>query len=174
MALMGQYEYAIDAMHPRANQDGQVYLHIIIAEEKLGRYLLPDETVHHKDLNKLNNNPDNLIVFATKSDHTRFHSFDCDENFLELTPNGSYICNAKIHICLDCGATITHKAKRCVECSLKHKRTNRPAKQQLEDFLIRNCGNFMAASREYGVTDNAVRKWCLFYGLPSHSRDYKN
>ena len=174
MALMGQYEYIIDATHPRANQDNQVYLHIIIAEEKLGRYLLPDETVHHKDLNKLNNHPDNLIIFATKADHTRFHGFNCDESFLELTSNGSYICRMKAYVCLDCGIEITRGASRCYECSLKHKRMNHPTKCQLEDFLIKNNGNFRAASREYGVTDNAIRKWCLFYGLPSHSSDYQN
>ena len=174
MALMGQYEYVIDATHPRANQDGQVYLHIIVAEEKLGRYLLPDETVHHRDLNKLNNDPDNLIIFATKADHTRFHGFSCDEGFLELTPNGSYVCKKKTYICADCGIKITRGATRCPECSLKHKRINRPTKFQLEDFLIKNNGNFRAASREYGATDNAIRKWCLLYGLPSHSCDYKN
>lgn len=174
MALMGQYEYVIDAMHPRANQEGQVYLHIIVAEEKLGRQLLPDETVHHKDSNKLNNAPDNLIIFATKADHTRFHGFNCDESFLELTSNGSYICRMKTYVCLDCGIEITRGASRCPECSLKHKRMNRPTKCQLEDFLIKNNGNFRAASREYGVTDNAIRKWCLFYGLPSHSSNYQN
>lgn len=51
----GKYKYIIDKTHPRANSRGAVREHIVVAEEKLGRYLLPDETVHHKDLNKLNN-----------------------------------------------------------------------------------------------------------------------
>lgn len=174
MALMGQYEYVIDTTHPRANQDGQVYAHIIVAEEKLGRHLLPDETVHHRDLDKLNNNPSNLIIFATKADHTRFHKFNCDEHFLELTSNGSYICAKKTYACVDCGIKITRGATRCPKCNLKHKRISRPTKFQLEDFLIKNNGNFRAAGREYGATDNAIRKWCLLYGLPSHSCDYKN
>lgn len=173
MALMGQYEYAIDSTHPRANKDGQVYLHVVVAEEKLGRCLLPGETVHHRDFNKLNNDPNNLIVFATKADHTRFHKFGCDESFLERTPNGSYRCKEKIYLCLDCGTEITRKAKRCVQCSLIYKRCNHPTKQQLEAFLVNNNGNFSAAGREYGVTGNAIKKWCLQYGLPVYSGDYK-
>ena len=34
----------------------------IVMEEKLGRKLLPDEQVHHKDKNPLNNDPDNLEI----------------------------------------------------------------------------------------------------------------
>ena len=37
MVLLGQYKYIIDKTHPRANSEGAVYEHIIIAEEKLGR-----------------------------------------------------------------------------------------------------------------------------------------
>lgn len=47
--------------------------HRTIAEEKLGRKLIKGvEVVHHIDLNKLNNNPNNLIVL-TKSEHTTLH-----------------------------------------------------------------------------------------------------
>ena len=138
MALMGQYEYVIDATHPRANSEGQVYVHIIVAEEKLGRRLLVDETVHHRDLNKLNNHPENLLIFATKSDHTRFHVFNCDESFLELTPNGSYICKAKTHVCMDCGIAISKGAQRCVQCDLIHKRLNRPHSRTITRFVNKN------------------------------------
>ena len=174
MSLMGQYEYVIDYTHPRANEEGQVYLHIIIAEEKLGRYLLPEEVVHHKDFNKLNNNPNNLMVFATKGDHTRFHKRGCNEAMLSLNVNGSYICAKQINVCMDCGVKITNGAVRCVDCASKHeRRVNRPPSDELFNLLLLSKGNFTEVSKKYRVSDNAIRKWCDAYNLPRKSRDYK-
>lgn len=44
---------------------GCVYEHILVAESILGRRLLPGETVHHKDRNRANNSPENLMVFKS-------------------------------------------------------------------------------------------------------------
>ena len=60
--------------NPRSNKKtGFVYLHVLQAEKKIGRYLNEKECVHHMDGNKTNNNPDNLIIFRTGADHSRFH-----------------------------------------------------------------------------------------------------
>lgn len=48
--------------------------HRIVAEQILGRALLPGEVVHHIDGNKRNNKPENLRVFASQSDHAKFHA----------------------------------------------------------------------------------------------------
>lgn len=60
--------YAPDhpAAHPRAKT---VREHRLVMEKVLGRYLLPEEVVHHKDEDKQNNHPDNLELFATNRDH---------------------------------------------------------------------------------------------------------
>jgi len=47
--------------------------HRVIAETMIGRALLPNEHVHHKDHNKHNNSPDNLEVMDSK-DHAKLHA----------------------------------------------------------------------------------------------------
>ena len=53
-------------------------VHRWIAEKKLGRKLSPNEVVHHKDRNKLNNTPSNLWVFRDQDDHDKVHEIDGD------------------------------------------------------------------------------------------------
>lgn len=55
--------------HPRARQNGYVLEHILVAEEKLGRALLPDEEIHHKNEIRSDNRPDNLEVYASHNEH---------------------------------------------------------------------------------------------------------
>ena len=56
--------------------------------------------------------------------------------------------------------------------SKKEKRTY-PSKEELYAKLIQYNGNFCKTARDYGVSDNAIRKWCKKLNLPSHSSDYK-
>lgn len=46
--------------------------HRVVAEEMIGRPLMPNEIVHHLDGNKQNNNPSNLRVM-TQSEHVKLH-----------------------------------------------------------------------------------------------------
>lgn len=57
--------------HPHANNNGYVREHRLVMEQKLGRYLLPEEVVHHRDDDKSNNAQDNLEVYPTNADHLR-------------------------------------------------------------------------------------------------------
>ncbi len=49
------------------------HTHRVVAEQMLGRPLLPGEVVHHIDGDKRNNDPSNLMVFASASEHARHH-----------------------------------------------------------------------------------------------------
>ncbi len=50
--------------HPYADTSGRVLEHRIIFEQKLGRYLLPFESVHHKNGMKSDNRIENLELWA--------------------------------------------------------------------------------------------------------------
>lgn len=58
---------------PRADRRGYAYEHRLVAEQKVGRALLPGEQVHHIDGNKLNNDPSNLEVIESIAHHRVYH-----------------------------------------------------------------------------------------------------
>ena len=49
-----------------------IYLHRAVKEKELGRYLTPDEQVDHKNKNKKDNSPSNLVLIL-KGDHQKDH-----------------------------------------------------------------------------------------------------
>jgi hypothetical protein len=60
-------------------KEGGQHQHRVVAEQILGRILGPTEIVHHEDRNKKNNDPRNLIVFKTQSDHVKHHAHCIDK-----------------------------------------------------------------------------------------------
>ena len=58
--------------HPNARKHTHyVFEHRLVMEEKLGRYLDPDEVVHHRNRDKQDNDPANLSLFASNAAHLR-------------------------------------------------------------------------------------------------------
>ena len=60
----------------------------------------------------------------------------------------------------------SHKAQLCIDCAHKASRKviERPSRKELK-ILIREQ-SFTNIAKKYGVSDNAIRKWCDSYDLP--------
>ena len=182
--------------HPMAYSNGCVYEHILVAEEMLGRYLVDDECVHHKDRNRKNNSPDNLMVFKTQADHARYHN----GGKAILLPDGTYISHYEHvevekdnnkdsvkeekkgkprirktiykNVCSKCGKPMTSKAKLCFDCSkIASRKVERPSKEELDEMI--HSMPFVKIAEKYGVSDKAITKWCKSYGLPYRRKDIR-
>ncbi|MHA2227392.1 MAG: topoisomerase DNA-binding C4 zinc finger domain-containing protein [Candidatus Hodarchaeales archaeon] len=63
----------IDKDGYRRFKDSNRLLHRYVAEKSIGRKLRKGETVHHKNLKKLDNRPENLMIFPNQLAHKKFH-----------------------------------------------------------------------------------------------------
>ncbi|MBS3061563.1 MAG: HNH endonuclease [Candidatus Diapherotrites archaeon] len=66
----------IDKKGYRRFSDSSNLVHQWVAEQKVGGPLRPGSVVHHKDRDKLNNDPDNLWVFKSQKKHWKTHQKD--------------------------------------------------------------------------------------------------
>ena len=91
----------------------------------------------------------------------------------EITEALSEWKTATVNVCPDCGAPVSEKGVRCVECGNKQRRVvkERPTREELKN-LIRTTP-FIQIGKMYGISDNAIRKWCKKYDLPAKSSEIK-
>lgn len=81
----------------------------------------------------------------------------------------------KKHYCEKCGKEITKGSKLCLNCyeSARVEISNKPNKEILIEDLYSYNGNFTKVGQKYNVSSNSVKKWCIKYGIPNKSSDYK-
>jgi len=73
--------------HPRAIRKTYVFEHILVAERTLGRYLMPNEVVHHINGIMNDNRPENLWVYD-RSVHMKVHQRMMSQLVMELYRKG--------------------------------------------------------------------------------------
>lgn len=79
----------------------------------------------------------------------------------------AYLVPRTEHYCADCGKPLKEKSStRCMECAYKaSRRVERPSRDKLKQLIRNNPFTYIA--KQFGVSDNAIRKWCKAESLPS-------
>jgi DNA-directed RNA polymerase subunit RPC12/RpoP len=85
------------------------------------------------------------------------------QKLLEKTLYYCSICGKQLY-----SKTVTGLCEMCYKASLK---TGRPTREELKQ-LIRTTP-FTKIGEKYGVTDNAIRKWCKGENLPYKTTEIK-
>lgn len=165
-----QHHKAFDATGDGNPESFCVYEHVLIAEEILDRSIKEGEVVHHLDRIRSNNSPDNLLVLSNPM-HTKLHQW-LDKH--EITPNEKQqeriklgcirckVCEKPIqsdlqfcsHECADIQQNIDNENKRGIA-----KPTKEVLQKEVQETPMTKLG------QKYGVSDNAVKKWCKNYEI---------
>lgn len=79
---------------------------------------------------------------------------------------------AQKRYCINCGKEVTKQSIRCNNCENERRRKNTPMLVDREELkkLIRTQ-SFTQIGKNFGVTDNAIRKWCDKYNLPRTKKE---
>ncbi len=77
------------------------------------------------------------------------------------------------NFCIKCGKEILKKdSKLCQEChAFSTRKVEHPSKEVLLSLITTK--SFTELSKEFGVSDTAIKKWCRSYDLPSTKKELK-
>lgn len=162
LRMLNGYRVIYLPEHPKSmksdNWNGWVYEHIAIAEERLGREIREGEVVHHLDTNRANNLPSNLLVLE-EPQHNKLHAW-MDKHFIIPKPGALLEKIGMLKYCPECNKQISSTQTYCSDLCAKVGRASKliPPKEQLVED-IKNMPMTQVGNK-YGVSDNAIRKWC--------------
>lgn len=128
--------------------------------------------LHHKDGDHYNNELSNLMILCPNchsiQEGNSGKAVKSKEEIAKLAKEAKRTAS-----CVVCGKPITRNSTYCPECYARESRiVERPSREELKN-LIRTT-SFLQIGKTYNVSDNAVRKWCVGYGLPKKSSDIKS
>ena len=89
-----------------------------------------------------------------------------DNSLKEFSPHKK---EEKCAYCIDCGRKISILATRCKSCNGKYvgKQFSKElpiTRSELKELIRKKP--FTTIAKEFGVSDNAIRKWCDKFNLP--------
>lgn len=183
------------------NWKGFVYEHIAVASDEIGRPLVKGEEVHHLDLDRANNNPSNLIVVTSSVHTKIHNWISTGARFTRPVGKHKVAPKRPTRYCAapDCDNVVkyinnTYCSNECMRRTLKQFRvvkektpsieqtkkesvirepkvvlTKRPEKEILLEDI--KSMSMLAVGSKYGVSDNAVRRWCKKYDILDEAKN---
>lgn len=118
--------------------------------------------LHHIDGNTLNNNLSNLQLLCPNC-HSQTDNFSGKSNRIDKEHKK----------CAICGSLINERSTFCTKCAAEL-RIKKSLKALTKEELVKiflELRNFTKVGKFYGVSDNAIRKKCLKFGLPNTKSD---
>ena len=73
--------------------------------------------------------------------------------------------------CCDFGIPTSHNEIKLFIVDVKTRASRDPGKEELIKAFVENDLVFVRVGKLYGVSDNAVRKWCKKYGIPTRKKE---
>lgn len=149
-----------------------LYVHNLVYRTFVG--VIPSgKELNHKDHNKLNNSKSNLEVLTHQENLIKQVEFYGNK----VRPRCKR-CGKKFYIedsvfCTKCLPLKSNgKRERTDKEKASHTRKRkvvRPDKEKLFELISNNT--FKKVGDLYNVSENTIRKWCKYYGLPFRRRD---
>lgn len=119
-----------------------------------------------------------LLAFSSLTESEIGQKYNVSQRLISGINLGQYWINEKLiyplrsipnHICPDCGKKITSNANKCIKCAHKLQyKTEHPSREELKNKIRKLT--FIEVGKYYGVSDNAIRKWCESMNLPKSKR----
>ena len=105
---------------------------------------------------------DKIIVNPEKTSFIDSRAIEVDDIVNKMKTSSSF--------CKNCGSLISTRAVHCTKCAYESRRKSiRPSREELK-ILIRST-TFTEIANRFGVSDNAIKKWCLAEKLPSKKKE---
>lgn len=129
--------------------------------------------VHHIDNNKSNNLDDNLQLLCPNC-HSYTESWRKPKNEVnqKIIKNTVVEPENKVFYCSKCGTERNKHSQSglCRDCYNEQQQiVSRPNAKTLAQEIVDT--SFVAVGRKYGVSDNAIRKWCVAYNIPKTKKE---
>lgn len=146
-----------------------LYVHRLVYRTFVG--VIPSNMeINHIDHNKNNNSLENLELLTHSENQIKSAKFYGKSIKPRCKCCGKKMChNSKSVYCRKCRKTDGIMKKYKYSPKLHLRKVERPCKKDLAGMILDM--SFLEISRQYGVSDNAVRKWCKYYDLPFRKRD---
>lgn len=132
----------------------------------------------HREFHFLEKNIDNFLLEDFLSQNFNKEDFykyivlnTSEENEHRINSIQSYVKPViQKYYCQDCGQEISRGCTRCITCENKNRIKEVPISRDNLKELIRNKP-FTQIGEQFGVSDNAIRRWCVKYQLPRTKKE---